>query len=310
MKRIALFIFLIMTIFLNGCTKKGSMDNNAYSEAIAHEYETTMKRDILCLMMAYPEYICDVDVKNGNVYIVMKSGRKIVYDDKKTKGFDEKISNPDLQDMMEQIYPLSDIDELMLENFDPGRGRVYSLFKEVYGGTKGEVQSNLINVRTGYGSSQFNKNNNAAQSLKNAMSEIASLSKGNHKIAAAAFPTNGTFNYRMIAGTNRLSPHSFGTAIDLARDKRDYWKWASRKEGQARLSVYPREIVKAFEKNNFIWGGKWGHFDILHFEYRPELIFKSKYFSEDVVKEQSWYYGVQVDENIKKCIELIDSRLN
>jgi hypothetical protein len=34
----------------------------------------------------------------------------------------------------------------------------------------------------------------------------------------------------------------------------------------------PMEIVEIFEKHGFIWGGKWGHFDTMHFEYRPELL--------------------------------------
>jgi hypothetical protein len=34
----------------------------------------------------------------------------------------------------------------------------------------------------------------------------------------------------------------------------------------------PEEIVAIFEKHGFIWGGKWYHFDTMHFEYRPELL--------------------------------------
>ena len=30
--------------------------------------------------------------------------------------------------------------------------------------------------------------------------------------------------------------------------------------------------VEAFEAEGFIWGGKWSEFDLMHFEYRPELI--------------------------------------
>jgi len=32
------------------------------------------------------------------------------------------------------------------------------------------------------------------------------------------------------------------------------------------------EIVDIFERHGFIWGGKWYHFDTLHFEYRPEIL--------------------------------------
>jgi hypothetical protein len=34
----------------------------------------------------------------------------------------------------------------------------------------------------------------------------------------------------------------------------------------------PREIVDAFERHGFIWGGRWYHYDTMHFEYRPELL--------------------------------------
>ncbi len=34
----------------------------------------------------------------------------------------------------------------------------------------------------------------------------------------------------------------------------------------------PMEIVRIFEKHGFIWGGKWHHYDTMHFEYRPELL--------------------------------------
>ena len=32
------------------------------------------------------------------------------------------------------------------------------------------------------------------------------------------------------------------------------------------------EVVEIFEKYGFIWGGKWYHYDTMHFEYRPELL--------------------------------------
>ena len=32
------------------------------------------------------------------------------------------------------------------------------------------------------------------------------------------------------------------------------------------------KIVEIFERHGFIWGGKWYHYDTMHFEYRPELL--------------------------------------
>ena len=34
---------------------------------------------------------------------------------------------------------------------------------------------------------------------------------------------------------------------------------------------FPQAIVDAFEAEGFIWGGRWYHYDTMHFEYRPEL---------------------------------------
>ena len=34
----------------------------------------------------------------------------------------------------------------------------------------------------------------------------------------------------------------------------------------------PPDIVAAFERHGFIWGGRWMHFDTMHFEFRPELL--------------------------------------
>ena len=33
----------------------------------------------------------------------------------------------------------------------------------------------------------------------------------------------------------------------------------------------PEMVIKAFEQEGFIWGGKWPLYDNMHFEYRPEL---------------------------------------
>lgn len=311
MKKTAICIIVMCLLIITGCMEKEWIQNIVVKGASDSSYEVNMKRDILCLMMAYPEDITNIEKsKDDKVYIVMKSGKKILYDDKMTKGNKEKMGNPDLQDMMQQLYPLTDVTQLMDEDCDPGRIRVYSLLKEVYGNSSQQVQSNLDNVKIGYKYYPFNSNNKAADALKAAMKEVVILAKKQQHIYSFIYPASGTFNYRYIAGTNRLSPHSFGIAIDLKRDKRDYWKWATREDGEKRLQSYPKEIVRIFEKNNFIWGGKWGHFDILHFEYRPELILKARYFSKKLDLGKPWYDGISlVDDKVKDYIGIIDEEL-
>lgn len=308
MKRGLIFIMLLCLTVSGGCVKKESLQNITSRNDEQKNYLVTMKRDLLCLMMAYPEYITSVERDRDNrVYMVMKSGKKILYDDKRVKNAKDKLVNPDLQDMMEPLYPLGKVEHLMDKDFDPGRIRVYSLLKEVYGESKSQVQSNLVNVKIGYQNLQFNGNNKAAERFQRIGNELTSLVERQKNIYSFIFPTSGTFNYRYIAGTNQLSPHSFGIAIDLASDKRDYWKWTSREEGEKRLRTYPKDMVQIFENNYFVWGGKWGHFDILHFEYRPELILKAKYFSNKSDLSKPWYEGVPIEDTmIKHNIQFID----
>jgi len=86
----------------------------------------------------------------------------------------------------------------------------------------------------------------------------------------------GTFAWRNIAGTDRHSMHSFGMTIDINTAYSDYWQWACKCTNENAVFIYknriPQLIVDIFEKYGFIWGGKWYHFDTMHFEYRPELI--------------------------------------
>ncbi|MBV4425017.1 M15 family metallopeptidase [Clostridium tyrobutyricum] len=300
MKKIIL-ILLVIFILTNSVKAEESKD-----------YTVKMKQDLLCIMMAYPEYVKNV-IKddNGYVYIIMKSGRKILYDDKREKSFDEKLFNTDIQDMMEQFYPLGSIDKVMDKDSDPGRFRVYPLLEEVYGGSRNEIEKNLVITNLVYRNLQFNKNNKASDCLENAIKELVSISKNSGNIATALFPYSGTYNYRNISGTNLKSPHSFAIAIDLARDRRDYWKWTTEKEGTRRIKSYPKEIVDVFEKNNFVWGGKWSHFDILHFEYRPEIVLKSKYYGSRKNSLNKWYDGAPYDNNIVKgYINRINNGLN
>ena len=50
----------------------------------------------------------------------------------------------------------------------------------------------------------------------------------------------------------------------------DYWRWR-RPLSTGYRNRLPAGIVTAFEAEEFIWGGRWYHFDTMHFEYRPEF---------------------------------------
>jgi len=75
-------------------------------------------------------------------------------------------------------------------------------------------------------------------------------------------------NCRVVKDTGNRSAHAWGAAIDINTNFADYWLWS---KGTYRNRI-PFDIVEVFERHSFIWGGKWGHFDTMHFEYRPELL--------------------------------------
>jgi hypothetical protein len=93
-------------------------------------------------------------------------------------------------------------------------------------------------------------------------------------------------------------------------NKYDYWHWSTRDQGQSRLNNYPQQIPRIFEKYGFIWGGKWGNFDIMHYEYRPEIIYKARYFAKDTVAGIPWYAGLQDQQEAMKYVWWIEEQLN
>ena len=267
------------------------------------------KRDLLVLMMAYPGYITGIEKSSGgSIYAVMKSGKKILYDDKKKKTFDEKMADADLQDSLSIIYRLGGNGTLPEGNHDPGRIRPYALIKDVYGDTENEVLNNLAKADIGAQKADFNKRNGALKALEAVFKELNALCSNDPDVKYSVYPLSGTFNYRYISGTELLSMHSFGIAVDLHAAVNPSFRTATREEGQKRIDSFPSGIVRVFEDHGFIWGGKWAHFDIMHFEYRPEIILKAKYQMRPK-KEQPWYYGFPDTEDVKKYIRAIDGAL-
>ncbi|MSR91158.1 M15 family metallopeptidase [Inconstantimicrobium porci] len=295
-------LFILQLLFFNIKTYDAlSFENSDNSNS----YEINMKRDLLSIAVSYKDYVSDVEKNGDKVYLVMKSGKKILYDDMRSKSEDEKLERGTLKDMMEQTYILGPIKSVQPKNFNPGRIRSYQLMAEVYGKSEGEIQKQIEYI----GNNGFSKNNGAASSLKKVFKEINSSSVSDGRISAYVYPTSGGYNYRFVRGTGRLSAHAYGIAIDLKTNKNDYWKWSNPKDATKRIASYPEKLIEIFESNNFIWGGKWGYFDIMHFEYRPEIIFKAKYFG-DKCTDDVWYKGVnEEDEIVKKYISIIDEKL-
>ena len=157
---------------------------------------------------------------------------------------------------------------------DPGRYRNTAFFAKMYGDCKkAEVSPRLAALAwlpKSWGKAILITSVNGVDAHLRAVSaEIDALPE---TIRRAAYPIAGTYNCRPVADTGQPSPHGYGIAIDLNTAFSDYWYWRRHDGAIVYRNRMPEAIVAIFEKHGFIWGGKWYHFDTMHFEYRPELL--------------------------------------
>jgi hypothetical protein len=193
----------------------------------------------------------------GRWFLALPDGTRLPWDDGTDKTFDQKLDAPDLEDMFSQPYRAGAIRPITVENEDPGRIRVDALFKLAYpnaGLQKGSFLGNGVRVQ---------------QKIAPALERVAKRLASDPKLKPFLSALGGTYNDRVIAGTERKSAHAYGVAIDINPKLSDYWRWS--KGGKWKNQI-PQPIVDAFEAEGFIWGGRWYHFDSMHFEYRPELL--------------------------------------
>ncbi len=222
------------------------------------------------LLRAYPDFLVGATADS----LFWNDGERMLYDDGREKTGLQKLESPDLEDQMSQSYPKNGGTNPP-EN-DAGRIRSELFFKKMYGQTKQAVEANLTEIRwlpnrsdTRLRVTNINGVAEKLQAISNELDSLPELLKYLEK-------PGGTFVWRNIRGTARLSNHSFGNAVDINVGQSDYWQWACNCTEEAVFPAYknriPRQIVAIFEKYGFIWGGNWRHFDTMHFEYRPELL--------------------------------------
>ena len=231
---------------------------------------------LAALLKAYPEHLASAD--SNTLY--WKDGTAMRYDDGlKGKNALDLLNNPDLEDQFLYPYPKGAAYLPIPRPNDPGRIRYEPFFLKMYGDSKQAVQKNL---RTIVWMPKVHNVSLQVTTVNGVDKKLEAISEELQKLDPKFYPylanPGGTFNWRLIAGTKRMSMHSFGMTIDINVAHSDYWRWAVKdpQEDGTRPIPYknriPLEIVAIFEKHGFIWGGKWYHFDTMHFEYRPELL--------------------------------------
>ena len=218
------------------------------------------------------------EVRDGG-FVVRLNKTLVPYDDGAPKNAMQRIDAPDLEDMFFERYRTGPIRKVQRAEEDPGRARVEALFMDRYGRTQAAVSAALVPVE--FVGNRVRVHRLAVAAFRAVASRLTALLQKRPELRVFLSDIGGTFAWRPIAGTARRSAHSYGVAIDLNVKRAHYWRWRMNSAGMAWDNSYPQEIVDAFEAEGFIWGGRWYHYDTMHFEYRPELLDAACYADRD-----------------------------
>jgi len=227
---------------------------------------------LVALVRAYPDFLAGYDATD----LIWRDGTRMpLSDGQPAKSFDEMLRHGSILDQMRLPYPAGPIAAAVGPNDDPGRIRNRVFFDKMYGGCwKGEVAPRLVPVvwlPHSWGRTiRITSVNGVADRLAAVSEELDALPDA---LKRYAYPPAGTYHCRTVADTGEPSMHAWGAAIDINTAHADYWLWHRSAIGAVgQVNQIPAEIIAIFERHGFIWGGKWSHYDTMHFEYRPELL--------------------------------------
>lgn len=173
------------------------------------------------------------------------------------------------------------------ESRKSGAGTPMFFFDEVYdSNTRLSLETHI--AHTTFLGKRINIHQRIQEPLKKVETRILALAENDNEVKTFidGLRSNEAYYWRLIANTNRKSFHSLGIAVDVLPKsyggKDIYWSWAKDRDPEnwmltplSRRWMPPQSVIKIFEEEGFIWGGKWGIWDNMHFEYHPELIYFS-----------------------------------
>lgn len=155
------------------------------------------------------------------------------------------------------------------------------------GATRRKIESHI--TRFDYLGVRVSVHEKIVPALKRVETRLYELAAKDESVRAfiASISSIEGYNWREIADSPSRSNHSWGIAVDILPKnwgkKNIYWNWIRYWNDKWMLIsldrrwMPPLAVVKAFEDEGFIWGGKWLLWDNMHFEYRPELLALQKW---------------------------------
>ncbi len=223
------------------------------------------------LLRAYPDELAGFDGTN----LIWRDGTRMPVDDgRHDKSLEEQLRHGSILDQLRLRYPAG-APLLPPPPDDPGRVRNRAFFDKMYGDCKlgrwprtwcpwsgcrrpGDTSSESPASTVSIGSWQRSRANwmNCRRRISDTFTRLAEPTRaGRSPIPGRQACTPGA----------RRSISTRGSRITGCGGDR-------RADVPAYVDRIPADIVAVFERHGFIWGGRWAHFDTMHFEYRPELL--------------------------------------
>lgn len=273
-KLIPVFLFAFIlgqnVIFAGENSSSFSFNENLTEEEI---------REIISIVDNFGDYIDKVEERNGDIaylingeWIYYRGGKMIAGKNLKNADRYDSIFYTYKKGLQTELLPYTDHKALISNDF----------LNRLFGNTEIKIRKNCRNL-TFLGRKTF-VNKICVKPLQKIQEELFEAAKTNK--AVRDFIDNikiaYSFQRKKVIYASNYSYHSYGMAIDLepkSFDKKQiYWKWSRVYDKQwykiplSKRWSPPQEVIDVFEKNGFIWGGKWLHFDQIHFEYRPVIL--------------------------------------
>jgi hypothetical protein len=218
-------------------------------------------------------------VEDDAVFTV--GGRAIHFQDGRMLG-EGHLADRDRFESIFYRYPLEWLTEPLPLTEEPTY--CTDLLDLLFGQTESEVRSHGQSVT--FLDHRMFVNTLLVEPLQAVEAEVRAAARRDQAVEKWIENLNITFSFidKDIAGSGSRSYHAYGLAVDLVPlsygGKQMYWRWSRvfNRERWYRIPMArrwspPQAVVEAFERQGFVWGGKWVRFDAIHFEYRPEILF-------------------------------------
>ena len=269
---------ILITLLIVGCAVK-PVNNTEIQEPVGGPQETKKEQpEVAALLVKYESFIGEVSQLDndvgflfGNTWIYFRDGRMLT---KESIKHQDRYKSIFYDYTLGRVTKLPEYEELTLRSPD--------FLNHLFGTNEIKLRERCDWVP--FLNHNAYMNNFCESALRNVEEEILKAAKNDQEVQAFIenLKTIYSFQQRKIRGTENTSLHSYGLALDLIptsyNRKHANWRWSTAFVDEWQLIPLekrwspPQVVIDAFEKNGFVWGGKWVHFDTVHFEYAPEII--------------------------------------